>query len=390
MEYSIYVALLLLVGLTGGYVAKRIGLPTVTGYILFGLILGPSVLNIITTDVYNALSFINEIALGILAITVGLELHRQMVKKLGKDLMIISVGNTLLSFIIVTTLTYYLGLELPYAMVLGALSMTVSPSGVVSMIKEKRAQGEFTQTLLGLVAFDNLITIIVFGVVTALAQASMNASGDSTAVMIAIIFRDILLGLGLGVLLGFFVSFFIRKKLKNDKLLVIILAAILLANGISVTFGLSAILVNIALGATITNLTNRKVLVSTVVNQIELPIFVIFLTMAGAHLDVSIVRAVGVIGLAYVGGRFVGKVAGATIFSHFTSVSKKVRKNIGLGLVPQAGVAIGLATIAEKSLTGSAGTITGVVLTGVVIFEIVGPLLVDRALTNVGETNVSE
>lgn len=387
MEYSIYVAILLLVGLTGGYLASKVKLPSVTGYILSGLILGPSVFNLITAEVYQNLSFINELALGLLAISVGMELHRKVVKQLGKDLMTISVGNTLLSFILVTAATYYAGMELAYAVILGTLSMTVSPSAVVSMIKEKRARGELTQTLLGLVAFDNLITIIVFGVVTALVQASMNTGGQNAGAMIAIVFLDVLLAILLGIALGFFVSFFIRRHLKNEKLLVIILAAILLANGLSTTFGLSAILVNIALGTTITNLTSRKVLVATVIHQIELPIFVIFLTMAGAHLDVSIVATVGLIGIAYVLARFIGKFLGAFICSHFTSLSAKVRKNLGLGLVPQAGVAIGLATIAEKSLTGSAGRITGVILTGVVVFEIVGPLLLDKALTNVGETN---
>ncbi|HZK47729.1 MAG TPA: cation:proton antiporter, partial [Atopostipes sp.] len=167
MTTTLYVSLLLLVGLTGGWLTSKINLPSVTGYILSGLILGPSVLNIITGDVYNSLGFVNELALGILAISVGTELHRDMIKRLGRDLTILSVANTLLSFVLTTAFTYFLGLPITYALVLGALSMTVSPSGVVSMVKETRARGEMTQTLLGLVAFDNLITIIVFGIVVA-------------------------------------------------------------------------------------------------------------------------------------------------------------------------------------------------------------------------------
>lgn len=387
MTYSLYVALLLLVGLGGGWLATKINLPSVTGYIISGLILGPSVLNIITSDVYNALGFVNELALGILAITVGTELHRDMIRKLGKDLTILSIGNTLLSFLLTTGLTYLLGMPLTYAAILGALSMTVSPSGVVSMVKETRAKGEMTQTLLGLVAFDNLITIIVFGIVVAFVQTVGSTDSNSLA-LIGTVFLDIVWAALIGLASGFFVSFFIRKKLSNDQLLVIIGAVILFNSGIANVFGLSPILVNIVSGATITNLTNRKALVTQVINQMELPIFVIFLTLAGAHLDVAIFATVGLIGVAYIVGRLVGKYLGAYIAANFTTLSKTTQKNIGFGLIPQAGIAIGLATIAEQSVPGTTGILTGVVLTGVIFFEIVGPLVLARALRNTGEAQV--
>lgn len=386
MTTTLYVSLLLLVGLTGGWLTSKINLPSVTGYILSGLILGPSVLNIITGDVYNSLGFVNELALGILAISVGTELHRDMIKRLGRDLTILSVANTLLSFALTTAFTYFLGLPITYALVLGALSMTVSPSGVVSMVKETRARGEMTQTLLGLVAFDNLITIIVFGIVVAFVTSVGNTDANNLTLILSVFLDIIFAGLiGLGV--GLFVAFFIRQMLPNDRLLVIIGAAILFNSGIATVFTLSPILINIVAGATITNLTNRRGLVSEVISRMELPIFVVFLTLAGAHLDIAIFARVGLIGMAYIGGRLIGKVLGAFAASHVTSLSQKSRQNIGLSLLPQAGIAIGLATIAEQSVPGAKGVLTGVVLTGVVFFEIVGPLILARALKNTGETN---
>lgn len=384
MEYTLYVAVLLLVGLAGGTLASKINLPAVTGYILSGLLLGPSFLNFISGEVYNNLGFVNELALGILAVSVGTELHRDVIKRLGRDLTFLSVGNTFLTMALVTAGTYWMGMPFNYALVLGALAMTVSPSGVVSMIKETRAKGPMTQTVLGMVAFDNLIAIIVFGIVIALVEAAENAV-TASASTILLVFLNVLLAVLLGTAIGFAVAYFIRREIGNDQLLVILLAAILGAIGLSNTFGLSPILTNIVLGVAITNLTNRKVLVARVINRIELPIFVIFLTLAGAHLDLAIVRTVGLVGIAYVVGRFLGKYLGAFIFSHFTQLNSKARKNISFALMSQAGVAIGLATIAERSLTGSAGTITGVVLTGVVVFEIIGPLLLNRALIAVDE-----
>ena len=386
MTTTLYVSLLLLVGLTGGWLTSKINLPSVTGYILSGLILGPSVLNIITGDVYNSLGFVNELALGILAISVGTELHRDMIKRLGRDLTILSVANTLLSFALTTAFTYFLGLPITYALVLGALSMTVSPSGVVSMVKETRARGEMTQTLLGLVAFDNLITIIVFGIVVAFVTSVGNTDANNLTLILSVFLDIIFAGLiGLGV--GLFVAFFIRQMLPNDRLLVIIGAAILFNSGIATVLTLSPILINIVAGATITNLTNRRGLVSEVISRMELPVFVVFLTLAGAHLDIAIFARVGLIGMAYIGGRLIGKVLGAFAASHVTSLSQKSRQNIGLSLLPQAGIAIGLATIAEQSVPGAKGVLTGVVLTGVVFFEIVGPLILARALKNTGETN---
>lgn len=182
-------------------------------------------------------------------------------------------------------------------------------------------------------------------------------------------------------------AFFIRQMLPNDRLLVIIGAAILFNSGIATVLTLSPILINIVAGATITNLTNRRGLVSEVISRMELPIFVVFLTLAGAHLDIAIFARVGLIGMAYIGGRLIGKVLGAFAASHVTSLSQKSRQNIGLSLLPQAGIAIGLATIAEQSVPGAKGVLTGVVLTGVVFFEIVGPLILARALKNTGETN---
>lgn len=384
MTTSLYVALLLLVGLTGGWLASKMNLPSVTGYILSGLILGPSVLNIITGEVYNSLGFVSELALGILAISVGTELHRDMIRKFGKNLVKISIGNTLLSFVLTTAGTYYMGLPFGYAIVVGALSMTVSPSGVVAMIKERKAQGEMTQTLMGLVAFDNLLTIFVFGIVIAFVE-TLGTTNISGIALIGNVLLNMIWATLIGVATGFFVSFFIRKELTSDRLLVIIGAIILFNSGIATMLGLSPVLVNIVSGATISNLTNRKVLVAQVINRVEMPIFVIFLTLAGAHLDVAIFAQVGLVGIAYTVCRIVGKFSGAFIFSHFTSLQKKTRVNLGYGLIPQAGIAIGLATIAEQSLPEAKGIVTGVVLTGVIVFEIIGPLLLSSALKRTGE-----
>ena len=385
MTYSLYIAILLLVGMAGGKIANKVGLPTVSGYILSGLILGPSVLNLITGEVYNNLGFVNELALGMLAMSVGTELHYEMFKKFGKNLMTISIGNAVFTIIIGTLLTWWMGMEIQYALILGTLALTVSPSGVVEVIKENRAKGEMTQNVLGLVAFDNLLAILSFGMMVSFVQ-SLGGDGASGITLVGSVLLDIFLGVLLGAVSGLFVSYFIRKKTTNENLLVFMLAAILFNTGIASMFGLSPVLVNIVTGIAITNLTSRKILVASVLDRIELPVFVIFLTLAGAHIDLSVIGRVGLAGLAYILARSIGKYVGSLFFSQFTSLDKKIRPYIGFGLFPQAGIAIGLATIAERSIPNVSGAITGVILAGAVFFEIVGPIIAERAFKAAGET----
>ncbi|MDZ7836309.1 MAG: cation:proton antiporter [Alkalibacterium sp.] len=354
MTYSIYIAILLLAGLGAGKLAKKVRIPTVTGYILCGLVLGPSVFNLITSEVYYSLSFVNELALGMLALSVGTELHYRVFKAFGKNLIILSIGNTLFTGVLVSVLTWLAGMPIPYALILAPLAMSVAPSGVVSVVKEKKAQGEMTQNLLGLVAFDNLITILAFGVMVAFIQSFGNEA-TSGIVLIGLVILDIFLALLVGVVSGVFISYFVRSNTANDSLVVLLLAALLLNSGIAFVYGLSPILTNLTAGVAISNLTSRKVLIASLLDRIEMPIFILFLTLAGAHLDVAILGQVGLAGAAYIVARFLGKYFGILLFSSFTRINKKVRYNLGLGLLPHAGVAIGLASIAERSLPQVSG-----------------------------------
>lgn len=384
MNATLYVGIILLVGLVGGKIASKFNLPSVTGYILFGLLLGPSFTNIVTKEMIKSFKFVNELALGILALSIGIELHRSVFKKYGKTLLSVSMGEVLITFLVVSSITYLLGLQLELAITLGILAMTISPSGVFSIVKEYNAQGSFTSNLLALVAMDNLLCSIFFGIAMAILPqiGSSNIGGTS---LFVVLIKEILLVLLLGILSGIVVSFFIKKNINNNKFLVLLLGVILLNTGIANQLNLSALLLNMATGATIVNLVNKKMVVSSTIERVELPIFVLFLTLAGAKLDLSIVSSVGIVGLGYIAGRLLGKIGGSYLASGLTSLDIKARRNIGMALTPQAGVVIGLSAVAEQRLPISGGIITGVVLTGVIFFEIAGPLLLKQSLKNTGE-----
>lgn len=386
MTTALYLAIILLVGLLGGKIAHKFNLPSVTGYLIFGLLLGPSVLNIITTEVYYSMGLVSDFAIGILAITVGMELHLDAIRKNKNRLFTLSLGNTIFTAVLVCLVTWGLGMPLNKAAILGVLSLTVSPSGVVTIIKEQKSNGPMTSNLLNLVAFDNIICIMIFSLVLSVVQSVSAASFSVTSILITVVF-DIVLGILLGAATGIMFAFVARMNSTEDNLLVFYIAAIFLNIGISNILGLQPVLASIFTGAVITNLTTRPTMVVRVFDRIETPVFVLFLTLSGAHIDLGVVVTVGLIGLGYVLTRSFGRVVGVYLAGKFTDLSTKVRKNLGTGLLPQAGIAIGLATAAEQALPNADGTLTGVILTGVVFFEILGPLILRRGLIRAGETN---
>jgi Kef-type K+ transport system membrane component KefB len=383
MNYPLYVAVILFVGLLGGKIASKFKLPSVTGYIIFGLLLGPSFTNIITKDVLKSMQFVNHLALGILALSVGAELHLGMFKKYGKSLFFVSIGSGIFTFSLTTILTYLLGLDIKLSLVLGVLAMTVSPSGVFSIIKEYRASGVFANNVLALVAIENLLCIVTFGIITAIFQG-LQSTNSSGAMLILTVVIEILFAVILGALTGITTSYAIKKRFNNNKFLVFLLAIILLNTGLAIQYNLSALLLNITTGAVVVNLTNKKITLSSTLERVELPVFVLFLTLAGAKLDLSVISSVGLVGIGYIAGRLLGKIGGSFIGSTFTDLETNIQKNIGMALTPQAGVAIGLSVIAEQKLPHSAGIITAILLSGIIFFEIVGPLLLKRSLKNTG------
>src|SRR5699024_8044485 len=207
MNTPLYIGIVLLAGLAGGRVAQQFKLPSVTGYLLAGFILGPSVMNLITPEINHSMTLVTEFAIGLLSVSVGMELHRHVLKNNGRTLLTISIGNTMISLILVTLATYFIGLSFSQAIILGVVSLTVSPAGVMEIVKERKTSGPMTRTLLNLVALDNLISITLFGLVLSLVQASMQPTFVYTDVIISIV-RDIGLGLLIGAFTGFVFAYF--------------------------------------------------------------------------------------------------------------------------------------------------------------------------------------
>ncbi len=375
--------IVLLAGIIGGKIANYFKLPSVTGYLIAGLLVGPSVLDLFSGRVLDNLEPINSMALGLIAIMIGGELTKDRIKMISKKLPPIFLAETFLTFFLVSATAYFISNSIPLALVLGVLSLATAPAAIVSILKEYRARGEFPQLLMSLVALDNLLCIIGFGLLTSFLNVLFyqNTGGEQHLVMALFgeIGLSVLLGLGIGIIL----VYTNKMQFSEDKHLVINLGSILFGVGVAEVLGLPSLLIAMLMGIMVTNFSSQRKRFFKLFQKIEIPILIAFLTLAGVKLNLFILGDVGLLAIGYILARLFGKIMGARLGSIFSKdLSSAYRKNMGLALTPQAGVAIGLAILAEDKLPVQDGVIITIILSTVIFFELVGPILVKKSLQN--------
>jgi Kef-type K+ transport system membrane component KefB len=392
-----------IVGFYMGRTARLIKLPSLIGYMVLGVILGPSVLHLISEPAMERLSFITEMALGFVAFSIGAELSLSALKRLGVGIISIIFAESFAAFFVVTAAVYFLKHDLPLALVFGAMAPASAPAGTVAVIQEYKAQGNLTKALYAVVGFDDGLAIVIFGFAAAFAKNLLvgEATGHNGSVLPAmwLPMEEIIFSVLVGGVVGFVFCRMVRKLESSRDILVIIFGAVLLSTGLALRWHLSLIMTNMVAGFVLVN-TRREALVHRVMAPLLdiMPlVFVLFFCLAGAHLELSTLPALGTLGLVYVIGRSGGLIGGARIGAMIGNVDDKVKKYIGLGILSQAGVAIGLSLIVKHEFglldakydIPHAAMIGSVVLTTVtatcIFFEIIGPILTKVALSKAGE-----
>lgn len=384
MNLFLGVALLLLGGLVLGRSILRAGLPPVLGFILAGVLLGRTGLGLITPEMLASLGFINHLALAVLAMSIGQELHRQILLNQGASLAFLTLVGAGITFTLTSGAAILLGWELELAIVLGVISLSVSPAGVMSVIKERGAKGPFSRFLMAMVALENIICVLAFtGLTTVLVGLRKAAEWESGIVMPLV--RIIGLTGVLGILGGLILAWGIDRPMGRSRLVVLVLGIVFLLSGLALRLELPILLINMLAGAVAANLTDTRLAFDSVLEDLEGPVLVLFMTLAGAKLNLEVLPRSGFAGIAYIFARLAGKLSGAYIGTALTRLPAKYKGNLGLALTPQAGIALGLSIIAEQKLPEAAGRIAIVVLAGVLFFELLGPVLVAKALKRTGE-----
>jgi len=385
MNTLFYLALILFAGLIFGRVVKQIRLPNVTGYLIAGLLIGPYVFKLIPLDLVEGLELVSEMALGFIAFSIGSEFKLSYLKKAGMLPIVIALFEALTASILVTVVLLIFGFDIELALLLGAIAAATAPAATVMVIRQFKAKGPVTSTLLTVVALDDAVALIAFGLAAAIVNILQHPGESSVILAIIMPVAEIIGSILLGFLLGFLFVLPLRYFKKASNRLIIIMAFIFLGSSLATMLGLSSLLLCMSMSAMLVNASKEAESILKLSDSVTAPIYVMFFVVSGMGLDVSILPSVGLIGILYIITRVIGKVAGAYIGAAIMKAEEAIRKYIGFTLVPQAGVAIGLTLLASRMVPEYAQTIRTVVLSATLIYELVGPGITKFSLKKAGE-----
>lgn len=382
-----FLAIALILALLSSKLMKVVKLPNVTGYLIIGLIAGPYCLNLIPQSAVDSLSIIPNVALGFIAFSIGAEFRISYLKKVGKAPVVIAIAESLGAVLVVDLALIITGNDVPFSLCLGAIAAATAPAATLMVVKQYKAKGELTDTLLAVVALDDATALMFFGISVAIAKTIEQGAGDSIVMTILKPVLEIVGALLLGALMGVLFRLLVKWFTGRGNRLGVTYAMIFACIGIADLLGLSSLLACMMLGAVLANTSSVSDMIFEQTDRMTPPVFMMFFFLSGAALDLSIIPEVGLIGIIYVVFRVIGKVSGAAIGGRLSHASAKVQKYLGFTLVPQAGVAIGLATTAMTVVPDYGPRIRTVILCGTVIYELTGPVITKLALKGAGEIN---
>ncbi|PKN00467.1 MAG: cation/H(+) antiporter [Elusimicrobia bacterium HGW-Elusimicrobia-2] len=370
-----------------GKMIKLIGLPLVTAYIIFGIIAGPDVINIVHIDLINVSPLISNIGLGFIAFNIGQNFIWNDIKQVGKMVAVISLFEAMGAYVMVTLAARYMfSMGWAPAMCLGALASASAPAAIMMIVKEYRASGLFTSTLLGIVAFDDALCLIIISISLAMAK-TISGAGNSDIAVLHVLFFSIG-SIGIALLLGAALTFLIKKisyfVITRENLLIFMLAFLFIGIGISEMLGIPLLLTCMIMGAVLANISHETKYFD-VLHEIDAPIYLLFFVFAGANLKINTIASIGAVGVVYFIVRILGKFAGSYIGGVLSSAPVRIKKYMWLGLVTQAGVALGAALMVRDQLPQFGEMIFTTIVTTTVAYELVGPLCAKLALRKAGE-----
>ncbi len=378
----ISVAIMLFVGFLLTRVTKRLRLPNVTAYILTGILIGPYCLDLIPPEVVSGTEFLSDIALAFIAFSAGEFFRFSVLKRNGLKVVVITLFEAIAASLFVFILTFFiLRLNLAFSVVLAALAAATAPASTLMTIRQTGAKGDFVDTLLQVVAFDDIVGLIAYSVAISVAVSSLSGERFSILTVVIPLIKNLSI-LVLGGLFGLIMKLLIQKKRSTDNRLIITVALLFAFCGICAAFDISPLLGCMSMGTVYINLTDDDKLFKQI-NYFSPPILLLFFVRSGVSFDLNALinpsGSVGgysllLIGILYFIVRILGKYAGAFLGCLAVKKPKKVRNWLGLALIPQAGVAIGLAVLGARTLGGETGAaLQTIILASSVLYELIGP-----------------
>ena len=379
----ISIAIMLFCGFAMTRLTKLLKLPNVTAYIVVGILIGPFCLDLIPETVIEGTDFLSDIALAFIAFSVGEFFKLSSLKKNGIKTVVITLFEAILASALVFILTFViLRLDVVLCIVLSALAAATAPTSTAMTIRQTKAKGNFVDTLLQVIALDDVLSLIAFSLALSVAGVFM-AEGISLSAEVVIL--PIVINLGvmiLGGAFGLFLKLLMPKKRTTDNRLIILISMLFLFCGICTLLEISPLLGCLAMGMVYINVTEDDKLYKQI-NYFSPPIMLLFFVRSGLNLNLnSLFSPTGntgstpiiLIAILYFAVRMIGKYGGAFLGATVIKADKSVRNYVGLALIPQAGVAIGLAAMADRTLGGSIGeNLQTIILASSILYELIGP-----------------
>lgn len=388
------VGLILLLALMAGHLVKVLRVPEVTGYILVGIVLGPSVLGWLTQDNLVALCVLSEVALGLILFSVGSVFEFSLFRRIGRQVFLVTLVESTLAATFVTGGALWFGQSWPVALLLGAIATATAPASTLMVIREVDSADPLTDNLLGIIAVNNLLCISLFGLVAAGIDLTHGLAGLTTSDML---YRSVFWFLweivgsaALGYLVGLLLASWSSHVTESGEMLILLAGSILFCVGFSRALNLSPLVTSLAVGATMVNLAERSRHLFGTLSNTDPPFYAMFFVIAGAELDVSRIPAMGMLGVVYIVGRASGTFAGARLATWRLGLEPSVRNFLGFALQAQAGLAVGLTLAVNSRYPQFAPVVTTIVLASVAVFEMVGPASTRFALVQAGEAGVAK
>lgn len=370
-------------------IMKKISLPNVTGYLLAGLIAGPYCLRLYNSGNLDSLTVITNVALGFIAFSIGGEFKLSSLKALGAKIFIITVFEAVGASILVAATLILLKFPITLALVLGAIASATAPAATLMVVRQYKAHGPVTSTLLPVVAIDDAVCLMLFSILSSVAKSLESEGGFSLYQTIIKPVIEIVLSLVIGLCIGIVLSIGTKFFKSRANRISLVCTAVFLGVGISEKFGLSSLLLCMAVGAALANYSPVADPVMDISERWTPPLFMLFFVISGAQFNFSILKQVGAVGVIYLLMRSFGKYFGARLGCRIAGTEKTVRNFLGITLLPQAGVAIGMAQLSLTVVPEYGEQIRAVVLCATLVYELVGPLLTKLALQKAGEIKKS-
>ena len=388
MNEILSVGLILMAALTAGHLAQLVKVPEVTGYLLVGVLIGPATLDLISHDNIATLSFLSDVALGLILFNIGAIFEAANFRRVGPGVLRVTLWEATLAFVLVCAVLVFSGATWPLALLLAVVAMETAPATTLMILNEYDAKGPMSERLLALVALNNVYVLITFGVVTAglrLMEAGSGGWMASAYPAVHGLVWSIAGSIALGAFIGLVMDLWASRVKESGEAMTLSIGVVLIGVGASRWLGLSPLITTLALGATVANASARGDQLLRALGRADPPLYAAFFVIAGAELVPSSVLGLGLAGLGYTLARAFGKIAGARIGLRGQDVSPIVRRQMGYCLVSSSSLAVGLTIQIRSAFPAYAASVTGIVLAGVVVFEIIGPLLTRRALFLTGE-----